>query len=413
MKRLLIIVILILILVVGVVGYTLYSMYMIDDPADYVGSWLLELPDQFKPPVPTVLSYSGDYWRGRYAFGFAISESTMRTSVDQFIVVMDDEGKYLNYENSSTHGFNYINQLSENELYYYLRPPRGIDAIPEAKIWNFQTGATRTILEGVDISGHHEFLIEDGYFVTMRRVPGHEGGLDTVVHLDPETGDETWLWSSEPLFPEKVCQLCRDGDWTHGNDVTISLDGQYYYANFRNTDNFVKINRETKELEWICGYNGNFTLLENGVEKESLWYHSHIIKEIEPNIFIMFDNDFHNRTHLDSYPGEGEDPYVVNYGGRSRLIEITLDESEMTAEITWSYEPDAEYFSAIFGDIDILPNGNILGVFGTPVHKWTADHEEIEEPFGAALLEVNRNGELIREYRFPFGISIYRVEQLS
>ena len=398
MKRLLIIILIIVILIVGIIGYTLYSIYMIN---------------QFKPPAPTVLSYSGDYWRGKYAFAFAIAESAIQETVEQFIVIMDDKGNYLNYERSTTHGFNYINQLSENELYYYLRPPRGKDAIPEARIWNFQTGATRTIFEGVNIGGHHEFLIEDGYFVTLRRVPEHEGGLDTVVHLDPETGNETWLWSSEPLFPEKVCQLCRDNDWTHGNDVTISLDGQYYFVNFRNTDNFVKINRETKELEWICGYNGNFTLLENGVEKESLWHHSHIIKEIKPNVFIMFDNDFHNRTHLDSYPGEGEDPFIVNYGGRSRLIEITLDESEMTAEITWIYEPNAEYFSAIFGDMDILPNGNILGVFGTPVHKWTADHEEIEEPFGAALLEVNRDGELIREYRFPLGVSIYRVQQLS
>jgi len=165
-------------------------------------------------------------------------------------------------------------------------------------------------------------------------------------------------------------------------------------------------------LIWIAGRNGNFTLFEDGIEVESLWYHSHIVKEIEPNVFIMFDNDFHNSTKLENYP-PGEDPYVTNYGGRSRLIEITLDESSMTAEVTWSYSPPAEYFSAIFGDVDILPNGNILGTFGTPDHRWTEDHVEIEQPFGASLLEINREGELIREYRFPLGVSIYRVNQLS
>ena len=126
----------------------------------------------------------------------------------------------------------------------------------------------------------------------------------------------------------------------------------------------------------------------------------------------MFDNDFHNRTHLDTYP-EGENPYVVNFGGRSRLIEVTLNETSMTGEVTWSYEPPAEYFSAIFGDVDVLPNGNIIGVFGTPAHNWTLNHEALKEPFGAAILEVNRQGELIREYRFPFGVSIYRVQELS
>lgn len=370
--------------------------------------------DRFAPPTPTIFRYSEDYWQGTYAFGFSVSETSTQETVERFIVVMDDQGKYLAYNRSITHSFSNINQLSRNEIYYYLRPPRGdLEAIPEATIWNFEAGATRTILKGVDISGHHEFLIEDGYFVTLRRVSGSKEGLDTVVHLDPETGNETWFWSSEPLFPEKPCDLCADDDWTHGNDVTISLDGKYYFVNFRNSDSFAKVDREKRETVWVAGRNGNFTLLDNGVEKESLWYHSHIIKEIEPNVFLMFDNDFHNRTHLDSYPGEGEDPFIVNYGGRSRLIEITLDDSKMTAEITWSYEPPSEYFSAIFGDIDVLPNGNILGVFGTPVHKWTADLEEIKEPFGAALLEINRDGELLREYRFPYGVSIYRVQELS
>jgi hypothetical protein len=399
MKRLASIILVVVVLLVGIIAYTLYSMYAVD---------------QFAPPAPTVLNYSENYWKGRYAFSFAVSESTMQETVEQYVVIMDHQGDYSAYVRSTSNAFSNINQLSKNQLYYYLRPPRGdTEATPEPTIWNFETDTTTTILEDVDIRGHHEFLIEDGYFVTLRRVPGNEHGLDTVVQLDPETGTETWVWSSEPLFPEKPCSLCRDDDWTHGNDVTISLDGKYYYINFRNPDNFAKVNRETKETVWVAGRDGNFTLLENGFEKESLWYHSHIIKEIEPNVFLMFDNDFHNRTHLDSYPGEGEDPFVVNYGGRSRLIEITLDESEMTAEVTWSYEPPAEYFSAIFGDIDVLPNGNILGVFGTPVHKWTVDLEEIEEPFGAALLEINRDGELLREYRFPYGVAIYRVQELS
>jgi hypothetical protein len=399
MKRLSTAILIIVILGVTVCGFVIYrTLYMVK-PSE--------------PPAPTVLSYSEDYWRGLYSFGFAQSEAG-RVFAEGFIVVMDHQGNYLNYYSSSEAMFNYIYQLSENEIYYYMMSGMpGEEAIPpEARIWNFQTGATRIILEGIDIGGHHEFLIEDGYFVTLRRIATSPHGLDTIVNIDAKTGNVTWMWSSEPLFPERPCSRCPDDDWTHANDVTISLDGLYYYINFRNADSFAKINRETRELEWICGYNGSFTLMEDGVEKESLWYHSHIVKEVRPNVFIMFDNDFHNRTHLDTYP-PGENPFEVNYGGQSRLIEITVDESNMTAEITWSYTPPVEYFSAVFGDIDLLPNGNIVGTFGTPAHEWTMDHEEIETPFGAAILEVNRDGELIREYRFPYGIAIYRVQQLS
>ena len=398
--RLLLAVLLLFVLIISIGGYSIYVSYVIKPS---------------RVPGPVVFSYSEDYWRGLYAFGFALSNSSIQENVEQFLVVMNPDGNYVNYENSSSHSYSYVNQLSENELYYYLRPQRrdntqDSEVFPEARIWNFRTSTTRTILEGVNIQGHHEFLIEDGYFVTLRRI--EKGGLDTVVHLDPENGNETWVWSSEPYFPEKMCNLCRDDDWTHGNDVTVSLDGQFYFVNFRNTDNFAKVDRETGELVWIAGRNGDFSLLENGVEKESLWYHSHVVKEVEPNVFIMFDNDFHNQTHLDSYP-PGEDPYVTYYGGQSRLIEVTLDESTMTGEVTWNYTAGVEYFSAIFGDIDILPNGNILGVFGTPVHKFSVDQDDSKESFGASLLEINRDGDLIREYRFPLGISIYRVEELS
>ena len=364
------------------------------------------------PPRPRVYSYSDEYWKGTYAFGFSVGESA-ESATEGFIVIMNHEGDYVSFDNSSLYMFDYIYQLSENEIFVYLRPSNRSDRTltPEAKIWNWDAGETRTTLDGINIRGHHEFLIEDGYFVTLRRVEGNIHGLDTVVEIDPETGNVTWYWSSEPLFLERPCSLCLDDDWTHGNDVTVSLDGLHYFVNFRNTDSFAKIDRETKELKWIAGRDGNFTLLENGIEKESLWYHSHIVKEIEPNVFLMFDNDFHNRTHLDTYP-EGENPYI-NYGGRSRLIEATLDESTMTGEITWSYEPPTEYYSSVFGDIDVLPNGNILGVFGTPAHNWTTNQIEIEEPFGAAILEINRKGELIREYRFPFGVAIYRIQELS
>ena len=364
------------------------------------------------PPKSTVFDYGGEYWKGLYAFAFAEAESA-ESVAEGFVVVMDHQGNYVSFENSSRYMFDYIYQLSEHEVFVYLRPSNRSDKtlFPEAKTWNWDTGANRTILEGINIRGHHEFLIEDGYFVTLRRVEGNIHGLDTAVNIESVTGNVTWLWSSEPLFLERPCSLCSDDDWTHGNDVTVSLDDRYYFVNFRNTDSFAKIDRETKELAWIAGRDGNFTLLENGIEKESLWYHSHVVKEIKPNVFLMFDNDFHNRTHLDTYP-EGENPYI-NYGGRSRLIEITLDESTMTGEITWSYEPPTEYFSSVFGDIDVPPNGNILGVFGTPAHNWTLNHEAIEEPFGASILEVDRQGNLIREYRFPFGVSIYRVQQLS
>jgi hypothetical protein len=72
--------------------------------------------------------------------------------------------------------------------------------------------------------------------------------------------------------------------------------------NMRNLNTFCKINKTTGQLIWSCGEHGDFTLLNAGGKKvESLWYHSHAVMEVKPNVFLMFDNDFHNQTSLSSH----------------------------------------------------------------------------------------------------------------
>ena len=185
--RRLVIILIILTLAVCLIGYAVYHLFYME---------------QSDIPAPKVVRYSGDYWRGKYIFSFAQANSSMQEIIDHYLVVMDHNGKYLAYQNSFTRNFNYIYQLSSDEVYYYASPlgPMSPNSTitPEPTIWNMQTGENRTILEGVNIWGHHEFLIEDEYFVTLRMIMGR--GLDTLVHLDPETGKETWKWSSVPYF---------------------------------------------------------------------------------------------------------------------------------------------------------------------------------------------------------------------
>ena len=91
MKRLSTVILLIVILGVTVCGLVIYrTLYVVRTS---------------EPPPPIIISYSEDYWRGLYSFGFAQSEAG-RVFAEGFIVVMDHQGNYLNYYSSSDAMFN-------------------------------------------------------------------------------------------------------------------------------------------------------------------------------------------------------------------------------------------------------------------------------------------------------------------
>ena len=96
-------------------------------------------------------------------------------------------------------------------------------------------------------------------------------------------------------------------DFTHANTLDWDYNNSIIYLNLRNTNTFYKINQTTGNIIWACGEFGNFTLLgangqplvgANGLPP-SLWYHSHDVKEVAPDVFTMFDNDYENNTNPD------------------------------------------------------------------------------------------------------------------
>lgn len=178
-------------------------------------------------------------------------------------------------------------------------------------------------------------------------------------------------------------------DFTHCNAIQWNYGENTVYLNSRHLDTFFKINMTTSNIIWGCGLHGNFTLLDrSGNQVSSLWYGSHDTQEVAPDVFTMFDNDFHNLTNIN-------DVY-------SRILEITLNEQNMTAQETWSWEALKQYFSPYWGEADLLPNGDRIGTFGTQTKQFA-------EGIGAVIVEVNQTGQLVRTWTFPSGWGIYRA----
>lgn len=254
------------------------------------------------------------------------------------------------------------------------------------RLWDIETNEVIKL----SIEGHHDYeknYLRNSYYSVF----GYSDVVDNVTYIydyiseSKANGDFIWTFTTkELLIPEQWCpyedMIGASRDLSHVNTLCYDEDEDCLYVNVRNVNTFYKIDAQSKEVYWGLGEYGNFTLYDiHGKEKNSLFYHAHALEKIRDNTFLIFDNDFHNKTDANDR--------------QSRLLEIVLDEDKMQANITWEWIAPEEYYSDIWGDCDILPNENYLGVFGTHLHPGTK--------FGARLVEVNTQGDIIWEMSFP------------
>jgi hypothetical protein len=254
--------------------------------------------------------------------------------------------------------------------------------------------------------GHHDYVYNhrnNTVFTFQSYVLAASGSLylyDMIREFNL-TGHEVWSYDTRTLMPPDQWSPADlfDMTWpvydvTHSNSICYDSEQDVLYYNSRNLNTFYKINHTSGEVIWGLGDYGNFTLYNRwGQERDALFYHAHSVQEVDDNTFILFDNDAFNHTDAGNE--------------RSRIVEITVNETAMTACESWSWTAPHEYYSVFYGDADRLPNGNRLGVFGTPNHP--------DSDMGARIVELNAAGSIVWEMDFPdskdFGYAVYRAER--
>lgn len=272
--------------------------------------------------------------------------------------------------------------------------------------WNIDTNVT-SIYKYIDSYYHHHEIEYNPFtetFLTFIQhsidINGSSYLFDMILEYNVK-GHIIWALDTHSFISHTQWCPYQDmmsdkRDLTHSNTLFWDFEEDIIYYNSRNVNTFYKINHTSSEIIWSLGEYGNFTLFnKNGIEKECLFYHAHAIEKISDNLFIIFDNDAHNQTDSNNK--------------RSRMLEITINESTMTANESWSWVAPSDYYSAWWGDADRLPNGNRLGTFGTVTHPDTN--------LGARLVEVNEEGSIVWEMNFPpnppFIYGVYRMERFS
>ncbi len=268
------------------------------------------------------------------------------------------------------------------------------------KMWNIVTDE----IVNLGFGGHHDIEINylNNTFLTLDiyqiEIESNTYVYDNITEYDSSGMLVRSLDTRNYVEPEQLCPFLTVAnisiDLTHANSICFDEDEQMLYLNCRNINTFYKIDYNTGDLIWGLGEYGNFTMYDiYGNEREHLFFHSHSLEKIFGNRFLLFDNDFHNQTN------------AINK--QSRYVEITIDEDTMTANVTREWISPTEYFSPIWGDCDLLPNNNMLGVFGYTQY--------LGQETGSKVVEVNEKGEIVWLLESPLEqeikYTIYKIER--
>ena len=239
---------------------------------------------------------------------------------------------------------------------------------------------------------HAYYMMKDGS-VTFPQVI-YDGCIvtDRVVNLDADTYGELWSWDFRDYFEKPDCSENTSGDvwldWTHTNSVTMYKEYGIVYVNSRNFSTLFKIDMSTKAIIWRLGKDGDFTFVGDNPNPWFELSHDPEINGVNGNKVIFYDNGSAAR-------------------GFTRIVEYTIDESNMTAEMTFEFDGsllDKRWWSEYWGDADRLENDNIFV---------TAGFYDMQQT--SRFFEVTREGEIVWELLLEktddWQISLYKADK--
>ncbi len=217
-----------------------------------------------------------------------------------------------------------------------------------------------------------------------------EGWIEDCMfqEVDIATGELLFQWRAQDHFkPEDSYYWHPFGgyvesipfDFYHINSIEKDSKGNYLISS-RHFHHLAYINGTSGEPIWILGGSSKFNAfsdLSDGDATGFQWqHHGRWVSEDDKIISIM-DNGIAGPLHVDA-------PY-------SKGLLVQLDTDKMTAKLLTKYCPLEQVKAASQGNIQILPNGNMLVGWGS----------------SAAWSEHTRGGELLCEAHFAASWSFW------
>lgn len=249
-----------------------------------------------------------------------------------------------------------------------LRADGSVSYLHDYSIWivdELGREQLRISSEQLGVVGLHHDLIEldSGNFLTMSYVfeevdypnigPTMVAG-DLLLELTP-AGEIVWQWSTFdyldalrvlPGFQEIITDPLTGveaNDLTHGNGMVYEPETDTVLVSLRHQDWLIRVDRQTDELVWRLGPEGDFEL-----DSGEWFYHQHSPEWQADGSLLLYDNGWAN-------------PNVEIEQQRSRAVRYAFDFDAMKVTQVWQDDPAADPILApIAGDADRLDDGSLL-----------------------------------------------------
>jgi hypothetical protein len=210
---------------------------------------------------------------------------------------------------------------------------------------------------------------------------------DTFDHLD--AGRKAVL--GETCSNSGACppfHLARDGnDWTHGNSVQETPDGNLLYSS-RHQDWLIKIDYNHGDgggdVVWRLGKDGDFQYASDDPYPWFSHQHDANFEILDPSVLLVFDN--------------GNTRVAAEEGGHSRGQAIRLDEQSRTASL--ELNADLGVYSLAVGSAQKLRDGDYHFDAGFVLEdgKFVSYSVEVD-PSGNPVYLAKADGPLYRTFR--------------
>ncbi|MEZ4237220.1 MAG: aryl-sulfate sulfotransferase [Myxococcota bacterium] len=199
--------------------------------------------------------------------------------------------------------------------------------------------------------------------------------VDHVVELDDDGAVVHDIDLSEIVPHDRIGYRSLvtefDGiDWTHANSAELAPDGETLIVSLRHQDAVLALDRATGALRWILANPANWppeldALRLQPTTPDFVWpYHQHAVEPQPDGLLLLFDNGAERAS-----PWTDDEPLGPSERW-SRVLAVRVDEAAGTVAPVWSFTiHDVQLDAGAMGDVDLLPDGNVLSVWGYVVHE--------------------------------------------
>ena len=379
-------------------------------------------------------AYNGINYFGLYSF----KENQPGVVNKTYFTFTTLEGKVVHepliYNGSSLNQISWVNQSTV--LADYNGKPL---------LWNIITNRTVIIDFGNNQHGDITFNPKTNTFIMIEyyidSIINSTGQLQTML-FDQITeyniqGAIVWKWKPSDwlnlLNISRYFQILND---THLSVPTHSFEGQVYpyitqcqsifwdtsndyiYMDLGGLNKFIKILRGTNVPDLFIGENTEYKLLtKNGTQTNSLWYGSSDLTYLGKNKYLLFDNNRYNTTDISLHnnitalaSNETLSDPVYNYT-QSSLLVIYLNETDNTIRELFRWKAPSDWWTTESGSVQLLPNGNYLASFGSPIKGMLSN--PLNSTHGGTAVEITPEGKIVWQLTLSQNWGFYRLYKVA